>query len=39
MSFPVQTAEFLILLGALSLPFDGIVRIIQGAKKRYFRLI
>jgi uncharacterized membrane protein HdeD (DUF308 family) len=30
MSFPIHTAEFLILLGALALLFNGIARIVQG---------
>jgi uncharacterized membrane protein HdeD (DUF308 family) len=30
MSYPIRTAEFLILLGALALLFNGIVRIMQG---------
>ncbi|MDQ6724301.1 MAG: hypothetical protein M3Z01_08570 [Thermoproteota archaeon] len=30
MSFPIHTAEFLILLDALALLFNGIARLVQG---------
>ena len=35
MSYPIHTAEFLILLGALGLLFNGVARITQGAINKH----